>query len=70
MSQAPSTGYRDTWLWNLGFSAYWFATSYKWYILLLVIIPGQVVDVVTADAVRSGLTLEAAKQYAEDFKNT
>ena len=70
MSRAPSTGYRDTWLWNLGFSAYWFATSYKWYILLIIVIPGQVVDLITADAVRGGMALEAAQQYAEDFKNT
>lgn len=70
VSQAASTGYRDTWLWNLGFSAYWFATSWKWYILLLVIIPGQVVTVITDDAVRSGMTLQAATQFAEDFKNT
>ena len=70
MSRAPSTGYRDTWLWNLGFSAYWFATSYKWYILLIIVIPGQVVDLITTDAVRGGMALEAAEQYAEDFKNT
>ena len=70
MAEAPATGYRDTWLWNLGFSAYWFATSWKWYILLLVVIPGQVVDLVSADAVRDGMALKAAQDYAEAFKNT
>ncbi|MCC6402948.1 MAG: MFS transporter [Fimbriimonadaceae bacterium] len=34
--------YRDTWAWNLGFSAYWFAVSYKWFILLFVLLPLQV----------------------------
>lgn len=34
--------YRDGWLWNLGFSAYWFAVSYKWFILLFVVLPLQV----------------------------
>lgn len=34
--------YRDTWAWNLGFSAYWFAVSYKWFILLFVVLPLQV----------------------------
>lgn len=33
-------------VWYAGLSAYWFATSYKWFILLLVIIPGQVTDIV------------------------
>lgn len=34
--------YRDTWAWNLGFSTYWFAVSYKWFILLFVLLPLQV----------------------------
>lgn len=34
--------YRDKPTWYLGLSAYWFATSFKWFILLLVVIPGQV----------------------------
>lgn len=32
--------------WNLAFSAYWFATSYKWFILLLIILPTLVEQVV------------------------
>lgn len=69
VSRESTSGYQNTWLWNLGFSAYWFATSWKWYILLLVVIPGQVVDVITSEAVQRGLTPEAAAQYALDFKN-
>ena len=42
MPENLATGYKNTWLWNFGFSAYWFATSYKWFILLSVVIPGQV----------------------------
>lgn len=38
--------YRDTWAWNLGFSAYWFAVSYKWFILLFVLLPLQVRELV------------------------
>lgn len=30
----------------MGLSAYWFATSAKWFILLLVVLPGQVKDIV------------------------
>lgn len=36
------TAFRDKTSWYLGLSAYWFATSAKWFILLLVILPGQV----------------------------
>lgn len=46
MDAANTRGYRDTWGWNLRFSAYWFATSYKWFILLLAVIPGQVAELV------------------------
>ena len=63
-------GYRDTWLWNLGFSAYWFATSWKWYILLLVVIPGQVVDLVTAEGAAQGLAGADLERYVLDIKNT
>lgn len=70
MGGRAETGYKDTWLWNIGFSAYWFATSFKWYILLLVVIPGQVVEIVRAEAVQSGLTLAQADAYAETVKNT
>jgi Na+/melibiose symporter-like transporter len=64
------TGYRDTWLWNLGFSAYWFATSWKWYILLLVVIPGQVVDLVTAEGAARGLAGADLESYVQHIKNT
>ncbi|MCB8933324.1 MAG: MFS transporter [Chthonomonadaceae bacterium] len=33
---------RRSTLWYAGLSAYWFATSYKWFILLLAVLPGQV----------------------------
>jgi MFS family permease len=36
------SGYRDRASWYAGLSAYWFATSLKWFILLLAVIPGQV----------------------------
>lgn len=32
--------------WYLGLSAYWYATSFKWFILLLVILPNQVKEIV------------------------
>ncbi len=35
-------GYRRTLRFNLGLSAYWFATSYKWFIILLVLLPDKV----------------------------
>lgn len=38
--------FRDRPSWYLGLSAYWFATSYKWFILLLVVLPGQVKEIV------------------------
>lgn len=38
--------FRDRTSWYLGLSAYWFATSYKWFILLQAIIPGQVAKLV------------------------
>lgn len=34
--------FRDKSGWYFGLSAYWFSTSFKWFLLLLVIIPGQV----------------------------
>lgn len=40
------SGYRHSLLWNLAFSSYWFATSYKWFILLIVLIPGRVQELV------------------------
>lgn len=46
MSEVSATGYRRNLLWNFGFSAYWFAVSWKWFILLLIVIPGQVADIV------------------------
>lgn len=38
--------FRDRISWYLGLSAYWYATSYKWFILLLVIVPAQVKEIV------------------------
>ncbi len=46
MARPRASQYQNTWPWNFGFSAYWFATQYKWFILLFVIIPGQVQDIV------------------------
>lgn len=34
--------FRDKTSWYMGLSAYWFSTSAKWFILLLVVLPGQV----------------------------
>ncbi len=70
MSEASASGYKNTWLWNLGFSAYWFATSWKWYILLLVVIPGQVVDVATAEGAARGLAGMDLDKYVDSIKNT
>ncbi|MDI9638853.1 MFS transporter [Kamptonema cortianum] len=42
----PQSGYKHTLGWNLGFSSYWFATSFKWFILLLVFIPDKVSQIV------------------------
>lgn len=39
-------GYRHSLLWNFAFSSYWFATSYKWFILLFILLPTQVKDLV------------------------
>lgn len=36
---APETAYKHTLGWNLGFSSYWFATSYKWFIFLFILLP-------------------------------
>lgn len=38
--------FRDRTSWYLGLSAYWFATSFKWFILLLAILPAQVRSIV------------------------
>ncbi len=38
--------FRPGWAWNLGLSAFWFANSWKWFILLVAILPGQVADIV------------------------
>jgi len=69
VSVAGGTGYRDTWLWNLGFSAYWFATSYKWFVLLLIVLPLQVIGVLTSEGIARGLTPEAAAEWAESVKD-
>jgi len=41
-----TTGYKRTFGFNAGMSAYWFATSYKWFILLFILIPEKVKDIV------------------------
>lgn len=50
MATGRPGAYQDTWLWNLGFSAYWFAVSYKWFILLFVVLPLQVRELVPGGA--------------------
>ncbi len=40
--------YRDSWFWNAGLASYWFASTFKWSILLASIIPGQVKAIVPA----------------------
>lgn len=40
------SAFRNSAWWYLGLSAYWFATSAKWFILLLVILPGQVEKII------------------------
>jgi Na+/melibiose symporter-like transporter len=41
-----SSAYRRTFGFNAGMSAYWFATSYKWFILLFILIPEKVKEIV------------------------
>ncbi|MFM9873428.1 MAG: MFS transporter [Fimbriimonadaceae bacterium] len=41
-----ATAYKRTFGFNAGMSAYWFATSYKWFILLFILIPEKVKDIV------------------------
>lgn len=43
---APSPSYRPGLGWNLGISAYWFAISFKWFILLIAVLPAQVAAIV------------------------
>jgi MFS family permease len=43
------SAFRDRNSWYLGVSAYWFATSFKWFILLVVVLPAQVAQVVPED---------------------
>lgn len=38
----PRSVYRDSWSWNAALSALWFANNYKWFILLLFVLPAQV----------------------------
>ncbi len=45
--EAPTANiFRPGLAWNLGLSALWFANSWKWFILLVAILPGQVADLV------------------------
>lgn len=68
MDRATS-GYKDTWLWNLGFSAYWFATSYKWFVILLIVLPGQVISVLESEAMAKGLTGQDVTRWVEGAKD-
>lgn len=38
--------FKDRFGWYAGLSAYWFATSWKWFLVLLALMPGQVADIV------------------------
>lgn len=40
------SAFRDRWSWYFGLSSYWFATSAKWFILLLALLPGQIAEIV------------------------
>ncbi|HXH62398.1 MAG TPA: MFS transporter [Fimbriimonadaceae bacterium] len=64
-----SSGYKNTWLWNLGFSAYWFATSWKWFVVLLIVLPAQVKLVLTNQFIAAGNTAEAAARLADGVKD-
>lgn len=39
MRPPSPSGYKDTWTWNAGLSSYWFSSSLKWFVLLLIILP-------------------------------
>lgn len=39
-------GFRESVWWQIGLSAYWFATSYKWFVLLLLVLSKQVAEIV------------------------
>lgn len=43
---SPIPGYQRSFGWNLRFSSYWFAASYKWFILLFVVLPELVKQIV------------------------
>lgn len=38
----PDSIYQESGLWNTALSALWFANNYKWFVLMLVIVPGQI----------------------------
>ncbi|HRJ27821.1 MAG TPA: MFS transporter [Fimbriimonadaceae bacterium] len=40
------TGHQNRTTWYAGLSSYWFASSFKWFILLVAVLPGQVKDIV------------------------
>jgi MFS family permease len=46
METPRKTGFHDRLGWYVGISSYWFATSLKWFVLLQVVLPGQVEAVV------------------------
>lgn len=37
---------RHTTVWYITLSAYWFATSFKWFLVLLVLLPARVAELV------------------------
>lgn len=39
---SPQSIYRNNWGWNAAFSMLWFANNWKWFILMLAILPAQV----------------------------
>lgn len=69
MAAGQGSGYKDTWLWNLGFSAYWFATSYKWFVLLLIVLPGQVEHILELEAIAKNLDPQAIKEYVDSNRD-
>ena len=69
MAAVKVGGYRDTWLWNIGFSAYWFATSWKWFVVLLIVLPAQVKSVLVGEGIARGLTPEKAAAWADSVKD-
>ena len=66
--QRYPNGYRDNLGWQIGFSSYWFATSAKWFILLIAILPSQSRDIIEKEALalaaQAGLSLSPEQAVA------